>query len=135
MDKPKNPYREGTIPWKIMEGWLEKWPEGRWAAMSSYQIATYLKTSKRQVNDAMKNIRERFGEVPHHKPGNGRPQKPICENCAWWKPIDGYSQHEKVCLFCFLNHHCRRRNETGCLEYRRIEKNGRNRVVRSKTLS
>lgn len=126
--KPENPYKEGTVAWRIMEGWLESWPEGNWSDMRNYQIADYLKSSRRQVNDALKNIRERFGEVPHRKENHGRPKKNACEGCFWWRPLDGYSQYEKVCLFCFLNFRCRRRNESGCLEYERRGKRGRKRV-------
>ena len=44
-----------------------------------------------------------------------------CKSCKWWKPLDGSSKHEMVCLFCYLNGHSRARENDTCLEYQRRE--------------
>lgn len=46
-----------------------------------------------------------------------------CKSCKWWKPLSGSEGGLNACLFCFLNDHSRKRDETGCLEYtKRMEK-------------
>lgn len=45
-----------------------------------------------------------------------------CQSCKWWKSLHGDESNPDACLFCFLNDHSRRRDETGYLEYTKRRK-------------
>lgn len=66
MEKPVNPYREGTVVWKVMQGSLDVWPEGGWADLTTQEIAEVLGASQNTVACAIGYIRRDIGyRVPH----------------------------------------------------------------------
>lgn len=62
--RPKNPYREGTYIWLIMEGALEgEFDRGKpgWEDLSFEAIAEVLGASKHTVRDSIRAIRNSCG--------------------------------------------------------------------------
>lgn len=55
MDKPKNPYREGTIIWSVMEG--------DWEDLTVSQIAEVLDTLPQTISDNIRRIRVETGYI------------------------------------------------------------------------
>lgn len=58
MDKPKNPYREGSIIWSVMEG--------DWEDLTVKQIAEVLDVLPHYVAESMRRIRVKTGYVVPH---------------------------------------------------------------------
>lgn len=66
MEKPVNPYREGAVIWKVMQGSLDSWPEGGWAGLTTEEIDEVLGTSRNTVSCAIGDIwRDTGYRVPH----------------------------------------------------------------------
>lgn len=59
MGKPKNPYREGSIIWSVMED--------DWEDLTVKQIAEVLDVLPRYVAESMRRIRVKTGYVVPHK--------------------------------------------------------------------
>lgn len=58
MDKPKNPYRKGTLIWSVMEG--------DWDDLTVPQIADVLGTEPQNVSEYIWQIKKKTGyKVPH----------------------------------------------------------------------
>lgn len=58
MDKPKNPYREGSIIWSVMEG--------DWEDLTVKQIAEVLDVLPSAVSESIRRIRVKTGYVVPH---------------------------------------------------------------------
>lgn len=58
MNKPKNPYREGSIIWSVMEG--------DWEDLTVKQIAEVLDVLPSAVSESMRRIRVKTGYVVPH---------------------------------------------------------------------
>lgn len=72
MDKPNNPYREGTLIWKVMQGSLDVWPDGGWADLTTEEIAEVLGSKRNTVSCAIGDIRRDTGYHVPHIDGRGR---------------------------------------------------------------
>lgn len=55
MDKPKNPYREGSTIWSVMEG--------DWEDLTVSQIAEVLDTLPQTISNSIKRIQEKTGYI------------------------------------------------------------------------
>lgn len=55
MDKPENPYRKGSIIWKVMEG--------DWEDLTVSQIAEVLDTPPQTISDNIRRIRVKTGYI------------------------------------------------------------------------
>ena len=65
MDKPKNPFREGSLVWAVMEG--------DWEDLTVTQIAEVLDTIPNNISVCITRIRKKTGYlVPHLKGKGGR---------------------------------------------------------------
>lgn len=72
MDKPLNPYREGTVIWKVMQGSLDGWPEGGWADLTTGEIAEVLGSNLNTVRNTIGKIRRDTGYHVQYIDGRGR---------------------------------------------------------------
>ena len=72
MEKPVNPYREGAVIWKVMQGGPDGWPEGGWADLTTEEIAEVLGTSRNTVSCAIGDIRRDTGYRVPYIDGRGR---------------------------------------------------------------
>ena len=72
MDKPINPYRKGTVVWKVMQGSLDAWPEGGWADLTTEEIAEVLGSNVGTVRGAIGDIRRDTGYCVQRIDGRGR---------------------------------------------------------------
>lgn len=66
MEKPMNPYKKGTIVWKVMQGSLDDWPDGGWADLTPSEIAEVLGANLQTVRSSICQINRETGYyVPH----------------------------------------------------------------------
>ena len=70
MNKPKNPYREGSILWSLVEG--------DWADLSAAQIAEVLDTTRASIHTYLYKIKHETGyTVPHMTERNQQARKVV----------------------------------------------------------
>lgn len=72
MERPVNPYKEGTLIWKVMQGSLDDWPDGGWRDLTTKQIAEILDVGQNSVAWAIGEIRRRTKYSVPYIDGRGR---------------------------------------------------------------
>lgn len=129
MAENKNRYKEGTIAWKILNEFGEEQIKNLTSAIVAKRINCKQSTAKWAIRKIKDDLQ--IGCGLKIKKGGGENN---CYKCNWWRSLSGDDSNPNACLFCFLNGHSRRKDETGCLEYDERKERGRKRVLRSENV-